>query len=377
MLDKKTLQFVELLKAGLWNKQLNLEMFRDDCDFQELAMMSLRQTVTGLIGVAFMQLPKGMVPRALQIALLKKVSDVEERNRRVNKSVAESFGWLLAQGLHPWLIKGQGVAQDYDDPLKRVSGDIDVFFADEKEYEFARRRMLRVLQPSELKADNRQTLNLEFMDGDVYMEFHGRVVAEINHRSNRHFAAFTKEAAQLPPRRWGNVTLPPVRFDAVFIFTHLVRHYFGGGIGLRQVCDWMRFMHSHAEEIDREQLRADLDWLGLMKIWQAFAAMAVEQLGCPRESLPFYEVGVEQRGEQILRYIMESGNFGYYDERTKSNSKVYIVRRFVAFWGHLQMKFRNFAAFPEESVYGIPSFLKDGMKRTFASKQAESLDENG
>ena len=280
MLDKKTLQFVELLKAGLWNKQLDQEMFRDDCDFHELAMMSLRQTVTGLIGVAFMQLPKGMVPRALQIALLKKVSDVEERNRRVNKSVAESFGWLLAQGLHPWLIKGQGVAQDYDDPLKRVSGDIDVFFADEKEYEFARRRMLRVLQPSELKADNRQTLNLEFMDGDVYMEFHGRVLAEINHRSNRHFAAFTKEAAQLPPRRWGSVTLPPVRFDAVFIFTHLVRHYFGGGIGLRQVCDWMRFMHSHAEEIDREQLRADLDRLGLMKIWQAFAAMAVEQLGC-------------------------------------------------------------------------------------------------
>ena len=105
--------------------------------------------------------------------------------------------------------------------------------------------------------------------------------------------------------------------------------------------------------------------------------MAVEQLGCPRESMPFYEVGQAQRGEQILRYIMESGNFGYYDERTKSNSKVYIVRRFVAFWGHLQMKFRNFAAFPEESVYGIPSFLKDGMKRTFASKQAESLDENG
>ena len=126
-MDKKTLQFVELLKAGLWNKQLDQEMFRDDCDFHELAMMSLRQTVTGLIGVAFMQLPKGMVPRALQIALLKKVSDVEERNRRVNKSVAESFGWLLAQGLHPWLIKGQGVAQDYDDPLKRVSGDIDVF----------------------------------------------------------------------------------------------------------------------------------------------------------------------------------------------------------------------------------------------------------
>ena len=156
----------------------------------------------------------------------------------------------------------------------------------------------------------------------------------------------------------------------------MVRHYFGGGIGLRQVCDWMRFMHNHAEEIDRDQLRADLDRLGLMKIWQAFAAMAVEQLGCPRESMPFYEVGVEQRGEQILRYIMESGNFGYYDERTKSNSKVYIVRRFVAFWGHLQMKFRNFAAFPEESVYGIPSFLKDGMKRTFASKQAESLDEN-
>ena len=46
MLDKKTLQFVELLKAGLWNKQLDQEMFRDDCDFHELAMMSLRHGST-------------------------------------------------------------------------------------------------------------------------------------------------------------------------------------------------------------------------------------------------------------------------------------------------------------------------------------------
>jgi len=31
--------------------------------------------------------------------------------------------------------------------------------------------------------------------------------------------------------------------------------------------------------------------------------------------------------------------------------------------GHLEMQFRNIVTFPEESLYGIPFFFKDGFTR--------------
>ena len=70
----------------------------------------------------------------------------------------------------------------------------------------------------------------------------------------------------------------------------------------------------------------------------------------------------------MLRYILDSGNFGYYDARTKTRSKSYLVQRWKAFSGHLQMKLRNFRMFPEESVYGIPSFIIDGLRRAALRK---------
>ena len=41
------------------------------------------------------------------------------------------------------------------------------------------------------------------------------------------------------------VVLPPVHFDALFIFLHAARHYFGSAVGLRQLSDWMRYLYTH------------------------------------------------------------------------------------------------------------------------------------
>ena len=39
----------------------------------------------------------------------------------------------------------------------------------------------------------------------------------------------------------------------------------------------------------------------------------------------------------------------------------------VALNGHLKMQIRNFKMFPQESVFNIPSFFKDGFERFFKS----------
>ncbi len=364
-MDRSEEAFIKLYQAGLWGLDVHDEEFRDEAiDWERVVELARQQTVVGVVGEAMSQLSRGVMPRPLYLKVLREVVDIEEENKRMNAMLPVLFRTLDQLQVRSWLLKGQGVAQNYENPLRRQSGDIDVFFPDLADYEKARTDFLNHLKQENVHNDNDFTKTLEFDHHDIYIELHGRIVAEVNRRSDRKFPTFLEECKNLASEKWSGAQLPPLRFDAVFVFMHMVRHYFGGGIGLRQVSDWMRLLHAKKESIDATQLEADLKETGLYKLWQAFGCMAVEQLGCPVESMPFYNNKYSKYGKRLLRYILESGNFGYYDERTKSDSRYYIVRRFVAFCGHLQMKLRNLMMFPMESVYGIPSFIKDGLART-------------
>lgn len=357
--------FLELLKAGLWGTEVREGDFLDkDIDWEQVVELAREQTVVGIVGEAMSQLPRGVMPRPLYLQVLKEVMEIEEENKRMNGLIPILFRTLDQLGVQSWLLKGQGVAQCYENPMRRMSGDIDVFFPHMTDYEKSREDFLLHLKPEDVHNDNYQTKTLEFDYKGIYIELHGQILPVVNRRCSRNFAKFQEECQIENGKTWNGAILPPLRFDAVFIFMHMVRHYFGGGIGLRQVSDWMRYVHVHHKDIHEEKLKEDLQKTGLFKLWQAFGCMAVEYLRCPQESMFFYSSSFTKQGRRLLKYILESGNFGYYDERTKSDSRYYLVRRFVAFWGHLQMKLRNLMMFPEESVYGIPSFITDGLRRT-------------
>lgn len=357
--------FLTLYRAGLWSMPVGDEDFREEgIDWERVVELARQQTVVGIVGEAMSQLSRGVVPRATYLRLLNDVKTIEDNNLQMNALMPILFRTLDQLNVKTWLLKGQGVALCYENPLRRTSGDIDVFFPFANDYQTARTDFLRHLKAEQVFNDHDETRTLEFDYKGIYIELHGRIVPEVNRRCNRMFPVFLEKYSSTPSRQWNGAALPPMQFDPIFIFMHMVRHYFGGGIGLRQVSDWMRYVHVHHDELDAEVLKADLETTGLFKLWQAFGCLAVEHLGCPVESMFFYDHKFTKHGQRLLRYILESGNFGYYDERTKSTSRFYYVRRFVAFWGHLQMKFRNFTMFPEESVYGIPSFIKDGLART-------------
>ena len=53
-------------------------------------------------------------------------------------------------------------------------------------------------------------------------------------------------------RSWMNgrtmVFLPSPDNDVIFVFTHILKHFFDGGIGLRQVCDWCRLLWTYKDK---------------------------------------------------------------------------------------------------------------------------------
>lgn len=361
---------MELLKEGLWEGKAAPALF-EQADWEKILMIAEHQTMAGVVGEAIMSFPEECVSGDWRMRVIAKLVRIEDLNKKMNEFLPVLFRRLRKQGWKVWLLKGQGVGMCYPNPLRRQSGDIDVFFPIEKEYHEACQFFREHLRAEDIHAENADTLDFEFAVGQLYVELHGGIVTELNRACQRNFGEWkekmvTENGRSIP--EWDCVVLPPCRFDAVFIFLHTVRHYFGGGIGLRQVADWMRYIYTNREEIDKERLAEDIRLLGLEKIWKVFGCMAVHYLGYPQEYMPLYDKKYQKEGGLVLRYILDSGNFGYYDTRTKTRSKSYLVQRWKAFSGHLQMKLRNFRMFPEESVYGIPSFIIDGLRRAAMRK---------
>ena len=59
-------------------------------------------------------------------------------------------------------------------------------------------------------------------------------------------------------------------------------------VGLRQFCDWCRLLWTYRRSINVGLLEARLNEMGLVSVWKAFGAFAVEYLGMPGEAMPLY-----------------------------------------------------------------------------------------
>lgn len=66
------------------------------------------------------------------------------------------------------------------------------------------------------------------------------------------------------------VMTPSVDFNVFFIFNHFWHHFIADGVGLRQMCDWVRLLHVNQGNINLDYLSDVLCKMKLMKEWKVF-----------------------------------------------------------------------------------------------------------
>ena len=107
------------------------------------------------------------------------------------------------------------------------------------------------------------------------VELHGLMPTEISERINAGVERVQSDIfAGGGVRVWKNdgvdVPLPSPDNDVIIVFTHFLQHFFVGGVGLRQICDWCRLLWTYRSEIDVAKLEGRLRRAGLMTAWKAF-----------------------------------------------------------------------------------------------------------
>ena len=184
--------------------------------------------------------------------------------------------------------------------MHRQCGDIDVYIGKE-EQPIANNILLRHGAEAEGETSDKHA---SYSFHGVHIENH-RIILRINNPAgNRYFQrliqewypqhAETREIHEYP------VSLPPVTFNALYIFMHAFVHFLNSGIGLRQVCDWTRLLATRHEDIDKLLLEKYFRKVGLLRAAKAFGYIAVHYLGLPEDNLPFSVKGMERAGEILL-----------------------------------------------------------------------------
>ena len=351
-LDNNLQAFFALVRAGLWEKEVRLAPF-GKIDFQEIYRLAEEQSVLGVVLAGFER--SGIKPS--QDLLLQWIGDVqmiEHQNLGMNKFVAQLIEKLHKNDIDTLLVKGQGIAQCYEKPLWRACGDVDLLLSDENYI-----KAKNVLTPLALSVDNENIVrkHLSMTINDWTVELHGTMFGGWSKSIDKLIGDAQDDCFEFRNvRSWDNdgtqVFLPSPNNDVIFVFTHILQHFFIEGIGLRQICDWCRLIWTYRDNIDLRLLGKRLTISGLMPKWKAFSALAVEYLGMDPQIMPFYsaEAKWKRKADNILPLILETGNFGHARNMSYKGKVGMVERLFISLKRHTHDGYMRARLFPTDAV---------------------------
>ena len=358
--DNNTQAFFELVKAGLWVKRNPNIRINGAVDWNYIYQLAQEQSVQGLV-LAGLEQYKNLnanldlnIPKVLLLQWIGEVQIIEKQNKDMNAFIAELIEKLRKEDIYAILVKGQGIAQCYEKPLWRSCGDVDLLLS-ENNYQKAK----KILQPLAISHEEEYAytrhLGMNLYGWEV--ELHGNLRGELSNRIDKELDDIANNIFSGGIiRSWHNdstqVFLPGIDDDAIFIFTHIIQHFFKGGIGLRQICDWCRLLYTYRESLNYGLLEKRIRKAGIMTEWKAFAAFAVDYLGMPGGYMPLYDDSNKwkQKAVRIFAFVLETGNFGHNRFEKCNNNKAYLIRKIKSLWNSTKDSLRHFFIFPLDST---------------------------
>lgn len=294
-----------------------------DADWGVLYGIAQKQALTGVLFHGIQQLPKELAPDGgLLMTWMGMAQRIKQQNMRLFMDSATVCKKFKDVGFCNCILKGQGNALLYPDPYMRTPGDIDIYLNG------GRKRIMEYVD----KVCPNQVMRYHHVDFPVMktaIEVHFTPSYMFCPWHNRRMQRWLGKVMDLQcsnvvmlPDGYGEITVPTLSFNVIYILSHLYRHVFTEGIGLRQLLDYYFVIvkwHTDLTDLtdldstDLAALQQDLKWLGLWKFAGAVMYVLYEVFGLEEEKMiaPINE----KEGAFLLDEIVRGGNFGQYDDR--------------------------------------------------------------
>ena len=319
MLWRKTMDvendnlFYELIRLSLGISKGNIQL--EKIDWALMYKYAEKQALLGICFNGVSQLAKASVeacPENLYKKWLAVAAKIQQRNDYLDLKCTEINRNLNRKGFGCCILKGQGVAQEYDGNLKalRQSGDIDVLmWKEECPLAECRNDVLKIARMYDKAAVGSEHHVAVMMDG-IEVEMHYAPAYMCNPFANIRFRKWfrTYKISNFVQSSSGFI-VPDAAYNIIFLLAHSFRHYLGEGLGMRQIMDYYFVLRNYKRDniLNNEIMRllSSFNMLGfagaMMWVMKEIFYMSDAMLLCTPD---------EHRGRLLLAHIMEGGNFG-------------------------------------------------------------------
>lgn len=310
--------FFALVQCSL-GKRESLPASPSPEEWEEIFSIVQKQTMTGITFAAVEKLPKEQLPPKTIIFKWYSLTEIiKKKNIELNKKCAIVSEKFCNEGFRNCILKGQGIARLYPNPLLRTPGDIDIWLEGGADKILAYvRKFIRETKPVYHHVDFPITKDLD-------IEIHFTPSWMYSPVGNRRLQNYFQEKSDSQFKntietKEGHFPAPTLEFNRIYILLHIYRHLFQEGIGLRQMLDYYFVLSQGFTKQEREECAGMLKKLNLTRF--ASAAMYVLQTIFHLEDKNLLLPANREDGEFLLGEIMEAGNFGKYDKRYSIVSK--------------------------------------------------------
>lgn len=306
-----------------------------EADWKKLYAIAQKQALLGVLFYGILRLPKELAPeQKLLMQWMVMAEMIRKQNFKLFQDSVKVCQNFENEGFANCILKGQGNALLYPDPYMRTPGDIDIYLSG------GRKKIMKYVDqvcPNQVMRYHhvdfpvmKTAIEVHFTPSYMFCPIHNR-------RMQKWFEEVMGEQCNHRvslPDGYGEIHVPHVSFNVIYILSHLYRHIFTEGIGLRQLLDYYFVLVKWYTDLtnltdskkslpqmtlintDLDALRHELKYLGLWKFAQAVMFVMKEVFGLSEDRM--IAPMDEKEGTFLLDEIMRGGNFGQYDDRMGS-----------------------------------------------------------
>lgn len=303
--------FRELLRKGLDGGEPDRSLFEGltPSDWETIYGMAKRQTVCGICYDSFCRLPGRLLPSgSLLPRWVARVNAIETQNVRMRRALTGLIALLREAGLHPVVQKGLSVARFYPNPESRESGDIDLWLPGAELQD-----AVGIISRLGCSPARHPDGSISFSYKGFVVEFHRTLINVCSPGASRLLDDYAREACA-KSAAGGDIPSPPALLELLLLDVHIMRHAFGNGIGLRQVCDYVLAAKALEGDYGRGGFEELCRMLGISKWTALLNEYAAGCLGVDPAVLP--PSGWNGKGRlrvaELHEIICAGGNFGHH-----------------------------------------------------------------
>lgn len=335
--------FLELIHIAI-GKRDSFSHKLTESEWAQVYKLAVKHSLVGVMFGGIERLPKEQTPPLdLLMNWLGQSEYIKGQNKVISKRASELYSILSADARRSLVLKGQGVALLYPKPRLRAPGDIDLWI------EGTRDEILGYLKSKGWKVGKVVVHHADVeIFPDVSTEIH--FIPSYSYSPIR-YGKYKKWFADQGVTQFGmydgeaGFAYPSSSFNAVYSLLHIFRHVFHEGIGLRQLMDYYFILMDLSSE-ERIEAANTLRWMGLAGFTSSVMYVLREVFNIDEEKYLFSPD--EKSGQFLLREILNSGNFGKYNEEIRDAHKGGSLRLYMM---NVKRLFRMIHYYPSEVLW--------------------------